>query len=169
MNSFIESQFSYCPLVWMFCSREVDRKINHIHERALRLVYMDYTSSFTDLLKKDGSVTIHQRNIQLVAIEMFKVKNEICPVIMEGLFHRNTNPKFGRDFFGPKVKREYKGKHSLRYFGPLVWDYMLPENLKAITSIDNFKIEVRKWVPESCPCRLCKTYVSQLGFVSISN
>ena len=169
MNSFIESQFSYCPLVWMFCSRELDRKINHIHERALRLVYMDYTSSFTDLLKKDGSVTIHQRNIQLVAIEMFKVKNKICPVIMEGLFHRNTNPKFGRDFFGPKVKREYKGKHSLRYFGPLVWDYMLPENLKAITSIDNFKIEVRKWVPESCPCRLCKTYVSQLGFVSISN
>ena len=169
MNSFIESQFSYCPLVWMFCSRKMNRKINHIHERALRLVYMDYSSSFTDLLKKDVSVTIHQRNIQLVALEMFKVKNEICPAIMEGLFHRDTNSKSGKDFFGAKVKTEYKGKHSLRYFGPLVWDYMLPENLKAITSIDEFKIEVRKWVPESCPCRLCKTYVSQIGFVKISN
>ena len=83
---------------------------------------MDYSSSFTDLLKKDVSVTIHQRNIQLVALEMFKVKNEICPAIMEGLFHRDTNSKPGKDFFGAKVKTEYKGKHSLRYFGPLVWD-----------------------------------------------
>ena len=43
MNAFIESQFSYCPLVWMFCSRTINNKINHIHERALRLVYLDYT------------------------------------------------------------------------------------------------------------------------------
>ena len=43
MKSFIESQFSYCPLIWMFCSRGMNRKINHIHERALRLVYQDYT------------------------------------------------------------------------------------------------------------------------------
>ena len=41
MKSFIESKFSYCPLIWMFCSRKMNRKINHIHERALRLVYED--------------------------------------------------------------------------------------------------------------------------------
>ena len=46
LKTFIESQFSYCPLVWMFCSRNMNRKINHIHERALRLVYKDYRSSF---------------------------------------------------------------------------------------------------------------------------
>ena len=38
MNAFIDSQFSYCPLLWMFCSRKINRKINYIHERALRLV-----------------------------------------------------------------------------------------------------------------------------------
>ena len=43
LKSFIESQFSHCPLVWMFCSRQMNRKINRIHERALRLVYDDYT------------------------------------------------------------------------------------------------------------------------------
>ena len=42
MKSFIESQFSYCPLIWMFCSRKMNQKINHIHERALRLGYQDY-------------------------------------------------------------------------------------------------------------------------------
>ena len=39
LKTFIESQFSYCPLIWMFCSRKLNRRINHIHERALRLVY----------------------------------------------------------------------------------------------------------------------------------
>ena len=73
MKSFIESQFSYCPLLWMFCSRELNKKINHIHESGLRMVYKDYTSSFEDLLVKDESVCIHHRNIQKVAIEMFKV------------------------------------------------------------------------------------------------
>ena len=74
MKSFIESKFSYCPLIWMFCSRKMNRKIYHIHERALRLVYEDYVTSFEDLLIKDKSVSIHHRNIQKVAIEMFKVK-----------------------------------------------------------------------------------------------
>ena len=46
MKAFIESQFSYCPLIWMFCSRKMNRKINHLHERALRLVYNDYNSTF---------------------------------------------------------------------------------------------------------------------------
>ena len=68
LNAFIESQFSYCPLVWMFCSRNMNNKINRIHERSLRIIYNSYTSSFEDLLKKDNSMTIHQRNIHSVAI-----------------------------------------------------------------------------------------------------
>ena len=49
------------------------------------MVYEDYTSSFQDLLKKGGAVSIHHRNIQLVAIEMFKVKNNLCPEIMKSI------------------------------------------------------------------------------------
>ena len=128
---------------------------------------MDYSSTFADLLKRDGSVTIHQHNIQSVAIEMFKVKNNLCPEIMKSLFRFNTNQKLKKAFFGPNVKTEYRGKQSLRYFGPIVWDYMLPKDLKAITSIEKFKTEVKKWVPENCPCRLCKTYISQIGFINV--
>ena len=53
MNSFIQSQFSYCPLIWMFCSSETNRKIDYIHERALRLIIEDYVSSFKELLFRD--------------------------------------------------------------------------------------------------------------------
>ena len=82
MNSFIESQFSHCPLVWMFWSRTVEKKINRIHEKALRIVYLDVESSYFELLAKDEAVTMHHHNIQLVAIEMFKVINDIGPSIM---------------------------------------------------------------------------------------
>ena len=50
MKAFIESQFSYCLLIWMFHSRGVNNKINHLHERLLRIVYKDNISLFEDLL-----------------------------------------------------------------------------------------------------------------------
>ena len=129
MNAFIESQFSYCPLVWMFChSRRLNKRINHIHERGLRIVYDDYTSSFSELLKINSSVSIHHRNIQLVAIVMFKVKNRLCPEIMMNLFQINPNPNSRTTFIIPRVKGEYMGKLTLRYFGPVVWEMMLPES-----------------------------------------
>ena len=56
----------------MFVDRTVNWKINRLHERALRIVYYDYESTFEELLKKDNAFTIHQRNIQSSAIEMFK-------------------------------------------------------------------------------------------------
>ena len=61
MNSFFMSQFNYCPLVWMCHSRLMNNKINRLHEKCLRIVYNDKTSSFVELLDKDGPVTIHKR------------------------------------------------------------------------------------------------------------
>ena len=68
MKAFIESQFNCCPLTWMFHSRTLNNKINGIHERALRTVYSDYNSSFKELLNKDVSFTIYQRNVQSLVI-----------------------------------------------------------------------------------------------------
>ena len=58
-RSSFESQFSYCPLLWVFCSRKLNNEINRLHERALRVAYSDYVSSFEELLIKDGTCTIH--------------------------------------------------------------------------------------------------------------
>ena len=72
MNAFFTSQFRYCPLPWMCHSRSNNRKIKMLHERCLRIIYKDKQSSFTELLNKDSSVSIHIRNIQKLAIEMFR-------------------------------------------------------------------------------------------------
>ena len=55
LKAFITSQFGYCPLIWMFCSRNLNNRINCIHERALRIVYNDHDQSFLEILKKDNS------------------------------------------------------------------------------------------------------------------
>ena len=73
LKTFIESQFGYCSLIWMFHSRRLNNKINHLDERLLRIVYKDNYSSYVDLLAKDKSFTIYQRNIQSLPIELFKV------------------------------------------------------------------------------------------------
>ena len=53
VNLFITSHFSHYPLVWMFHSRRLNNRIDHIHERALKIIYQDYNSSFKELLRKD--------------------------------------------------------------------------------------------------------------------
>ena len=75
MKTFIESQFNYCPLIWMFHSRTINNKINRLHERALRIVYFDFKSSFEGLLIKDNSFPIQERNIQRLAVEISKFLN----------------------------------------------------------------------------------------------
>ena len=73
MKPFIQSQFGYCPLIWMFYSRGLNNKRNLIHERALRSTYNDKSSSYGELLTKNRSVTIHHRNITALAIKIYKV------------------------------------------------------------------------------------------------
>ena len=69
MKTFTESQFNCCPLIWMLHSRTLNNEINRLRERALRIVYSDYKSSFNTLLEKDGSFSIHHRNIQSLVVE----------------------------------------------------------------------------------------------------
>ena len=85
-KTFIQSQFNYCPLVWMFHDRTLNNKINRLHERALRLVYKTDKLSFNELQELDNSVTIHQKKLQRPAAEMYKVKNKIAPSSFQDIF-----------------------------------------------------------------------------------
>ena len=78
IKSFFESQFAYCPC-WMLYNRLLNNKINKLHERALRILHKDDCSTFRQLLAKEESVTMHERNLQKLAIEMYKVKHNILP------------------------------------------------------------------------------------------
>ena len=136
----------------------MDRKINHIHERALCLVYQDYNSTFDELLKKDNSLCFHHRNIHQVAIEMYKVRHDLSPPFMKEIFSEiNRETRSGTSFSRPNVTSVKRGDRSLRIFGSIVWNNMLPNNLKNCESLDHFKRSIKSWTPHNCPCEICKT------------
>ena len=90
MKTFITSQFNYCPLAWMFHNRTLNNKINKLHEKAIRIVYDNDNYTFQELLKIDNSVTIDHRNLQTLATEMYKAKNNLSPTPIQNLFKEHT-------------------------------------------------------------------------------
>ena len=91
------SQINYCPLVWMCHSRALNDEINNIHKIALRIVYQEKKPNLQDLLQKDKSVSIHMKNLQYLATEIYKVKNCLSPEIMKEvfIFQENENYNLG--------------------------------------------------------------------------
>ena len=53
-NSFIRSNFEYCPLVWHFCGKTNNNKLEKIHERSLRILQDTYELSHEELLNRNG-------------------------------------------------------------------------------------------------------------------
>ena len=71
-NSFIMSNFRYCPLIWMFCGKIANKEINRVHKRALRILLKDYYSSFDELLERNKEKTVYVQNLQKLMIEVYK-------------------------------------------------------------------------------------------------
>ena len=104
LNSFIASHFPYCLIVWMFHSRKLNERINHIDERALRIVYKDFNLSFQELLIEDNSLNIHHRNLQKLVTEIFKVKNGLSPELMNDVFEFMEKP------YSPRTTSHFRSR-----------------------------------------------------------
>ena len=121
MNAFFNSQFSYCPLIWMCHSRIINKKINRLHERCLRIIYFDKQSSFEELLEKDSSASIHEKNIQILATETYKVRKDMSPPQITKLFARRhehpCNLRHNAEFLQPLANSVRRGIESISYLG----------------------------------------------------
>ena len=152
----------------MFHNRTYNNKINRLHERCIWLIYNAKRSSLEDLLEKDSFVSIHHRNLQTLAIKMFKVYTKTSAEIMHEVFlvkeQRNYNLQNEGDFVIPQVKSINHGLGSIRILGPKTLE-SLPNGLKNKELVDSFKLAIKRWKPESCPSRLCKTYLQNIGYL----
>ena len=168
MRAFVTSQYSYCPHVWMFYDRTLDHRINLTQERALRIAYKDYGNHFGLLLKQTKSVAIHVRNLQLLMTEMYKTKLILNPPFMKGIFmERNIsyNLRRGNDAQLPKVRTTSYGIESIAYLGNKLWQ-LLPLEKKQSNTPPLFKKRIRCWKGDKCNCRLCKTYIPKVEFLT---
>ena len=115
------------------------------------------------------SVTILQRNLQYLLIEIYKVKKSTSPTIMKEIFQFYENPVYelGSGFHLPSrnSRTVFFGTESITNLGAKLWN-MVPENIKSSKSFSVFKSKIKYWTPNHCPCRICKTYIDQVGFIN---
>ena len=152
----------------MFHSRKIEHRINKIHKRALKLVYQDYPDlTFFEFLAIEMSVSVHQKNLQLLATEIFKSKAGMSPELMNDIFHFVETPYNLRSDYTLERKQDhtvYHGSESLSSIAPKLWD-LLPNSIKNSASLKEFKTKINTWALESCPCRIFKKYVGRVGFI----
>ena len=146
MKAFIESQFGYCPLVWMYHSRTLNNRINRLHERALRLVYRDPSLTSDKLLRKGNSFQVHHRNLQIFATEMYKAENNLLPTIIMKVFQDRENPYNLRNaspFQSTNVNTVHNGTNTVAFQGPKIWA-MVPEEIKKSPNLLlNLKLKLK--------------------------
>ena len=167
MRAIITSQFQYCPLTWMFHGRQLNNKINKIQERDMRITYKDDESTYSELLEKDCAVTIHTKNLHLLMTEMYKTRNDLNPSFMHEIFFENEshyNLRNNNEFVQPRVRSMGNGTESVRFRGPQLWQ-MLPQPIQKSGSLAQFKANIKNWKGENCPCKLCRTFIPNLGFL----
>ena len=127
---------------------------------ALRITYNDRKSSFEKLLRKGITVSIHHRNLQDLATEILKIKNNMTSEILNEIFQKRTlshNLRKDSSFYVWQVHSVYHRTESQSFLGPKIWE-LVPENIKQSESLETFKNKIKNWVPLRCPCRLCSIY-----------
>ena len=156
-EAYIISAFKYCPLIWMFCNKTSNNQINKIHKRSLRLIYEMQDANFEDLLLKDNSWSVHESNIHTLLIEIYKSINNLSPPIMKNFFDlKNTRyDLLNKQLLKlPETNTSRYGTQALCFRGSLIWN-TVPNKIKNIGNIEEFKKHIKEWKPTTCSCKLC--------------
>ena len=99
--------------------------------------------------------------------EIFKVKNGLSPELMNDVFEFIEKPYSLRTTLHFRLRKIRTTKYGIEtpfYLDHKLWN-LVPNEYKTIESPADFKAKIKTWVPENCPCRLCKTYIHQKGFI----
>ena len=111
--------------------------------------------------------SIHHKNIQSLAIEIYKFLHGLSPSIMGQVFNINSSFSYSRknnnELYSRNPKTVRYCIETISFLAAKIWS-IVSSDLKNSSSLMAFKTNVRKWKPE-CPCRLCKRYLQHVGFI----
>ena len=156
-NSFILTNFNYCPLIWMFCGKTTNDKVNSVHTRALRVLLDDYTSSFGELLHRKEEVTIHEKNVQKRMLEVYRCMTLANPSFLWELFNKKVLPysfRINNLLQLPNTRTKKYGSESLSFRGSIIWNQHA-DQCKAAKTDNEFKMKIKSWKGSQCNCRIC--------------
>ena len=133
-NSFIASNFTYCPLVWHFCGKINNGKIDKIQERSLKIIYKDYESTYDQLLDKASASDVLTMRLRSLTLEVFKSlthRNTPCFTQMFQTKRVNYSMRHPYLLLQPQRRTTTHGLRSISYIGAKIWNN-LPLELNSI-------------------------------------
>ena len=155
VNAYILSPFNFCPLVWMFCSKQAHNLINSVHYKALCAKFNTFEYNFEQLLQMSDSCTIHDRNLKLLVIEIYKTLHRLNPEIMWGTFKLKPNTynlRQGHSLVVP-IAKSSSATNYFDFRASLAWNH-LQSSIKNEKTLIKFKRSLR---PHKiyCKCKGC--------------
>ena len=148
------------PVVSMFHNRKLNNLLNHVHERALIIKNQDHNSTFEEFNAKEGSFKIHDRNLQRLLNEIFKVKMKLAPEIMNEVFEIIESPyplRIESRFKSQNICTVRYGIEATAFVGSRIWSY-IPSELEKSASLNEFSMKIKTWKPEKCPNYVKSTF-----------
>ena len=153
--------------MWVFHDRGSNSKINRIQERVLKLVCRDNGKELE--VEREENLSNHQRNLQLLMIEIYKAKHNISPEFMKGVFfenHNNYNLRGDNHLRLPNIVTTKYGTEDVMYRGYILWS-SLPKDIKNSSTLSEFKRRLISWDGNICNCKACKDFILGVGFLKI--
>ena len=146
-KAFIRAHFSYCPVVLGFCGKQNAAKLEKLQERALRFVYCDYSTAYSELLCKANMLSLSMYRLRFMAIEVYKCVNDLNPTFLNNVFrlkHVNHNLRDRNLLVQPTFNTFTFGYKSFSYYGAKLWN-SLPPAIKDADNLYQFKMLLHKW------------------------
>ena len=147
-NSFVASNFNYCPLVWHFCGQVNNNKLEKLQERSLRIIHNDYESSFETLLKCSKQESLLTKRLKIMILEVFKTVNRFNPSCLHDLFTKNevVYDLRTQKLEQPKRRTTTCGLRTFSYLGSKLWN-LLASEYSEVNDIDyeRLKFLIKYW------------------------
>ena len=158
-DTFIMSNFSYCPVVWHSCRNEHSSMMEKIQKRAIRFVCNDFTSDYKELLRICNRPMLHSYLNQQKLFQAYKILHKLAPPIpLEFYTLKDQSYNMRQQYV---LKKPYfdtirYGFNSFKYQSILLWN-RLPNDMKVIKKFSNFKNAIQTWDGWKCECGSCFT------------
>ena len=157
-NAFFDSQFNYAHLIWMFAGKTLFNRICKIDHRTFQMVNNEYNKLYEELFQLNNNVSINQRHLKYLALEVFKSLMHLNPEFMWSYFNENLisyELTKGAKVFVPPVKSFRLGLNSVHFRGSILWNN-LPSSIKISQTINKLKAKLKNLGNIHCAFGVCR-------------
>ena len=141
-------EHNYCSNVWHFRGARNSEKLELLNKQALRLILEDFSSTYTDLLKKMNTVSLSDKRIQTMLVMVYKCLSGLAPAYIRSFFHERDsvyNLRGARKLYVPRSRTTTFGLHSCKHLATTAWN-KLPDHVRTAETVTAFRSKIKNFI-----------------------